>query len=282
MGYADIPLNIGTTMAAAIAIGIAVDDTMHFMLRYNSVLKTRRSKYAAMYETIHSEALPVFATSLALISGFLVFSFSEFEPVAQFGFLSALVILAALIADFIITPLAISATRLVSLWDMMSLTLRKEVVEKSDIFNGLKTWQIRKFILSSSIQYYRKGEVIFNEDDDSDTMFMVMRGKVGVTHHTELQAEEINEFFDPGDVFGEVSMFANIKRISEAVALDQTSLLVLSRDGIRNSTTYHPMISSKLFFNIATHISKRISALLHKEKLMQREVSDRKNNNETE
>jgi len=265
MGYADIPLNIGTTMAAAIAIGIAVDDTMHFMLRYNNVLKSKRSKYAAMYETIHSEALPVFATSLALISGFLVFALSEFEPVAQFGFLSALVIFAALIADFVITPLVISAVRLVSLWDMMSLTLRKEVVEKSALFSGLKTWQIRKFILSSSIQYYRKGEVVFHENDESDTMFMVMRGKVEVIHRTTLHTEEIKELFGPGDVFGDVSMFANIKRSTEALAIEQTSLLVLSRDGIRNSTNYHPVISSRLFFNIATHVSKRFSALLHKE-----------------
>jgi predicted RND superfamily exporter protein/CRP-like cAMP-binding protein len=280
MGYAGIPLNIGTTMAAAIAIGIAVDDTMHFMLRYNNVLKSKRSKYAAMYETIHSEALPVFATSLALISGFLVFSFSEFEPVAQFGFLSALVILTALIADFVITPLAISAIRLVSLWDMMSLSLRKEVVEKSDLFKGLKTWQIRKFILSSSIQYYRNGEVIFRENDDSETMYMVMRGRVAVNHRTSLRSEEIKEFFGPGDVFGDVSMFANIKRSTEAVSLDQTSLLVLSKDGIRNTTNYHPVISSRLFFNIATHVSKRFSALLHTQS--NGKVSDRTKSNETE
>ena len=42
MGYADIPLNIGTAMAAAIAIGIAVDDTMHFMLRYNQEIRSSK------------------------------------------------------------------------------------------------------------------------------------------------------------------------------------------------------------------------------------------------
>lgn len=265
MGYAGIPLNIGTTMAAAIAIGIAVDDTMHFMLRYNNELQSTRSKYAAMYETIHSEALPVFATSLALISGFLVFSLSSFEPVAQFGFLSALVIFAALIADFVITPLAISTLRLVSLWDMISLDLRKEVVEKSHIFQGLKPWQIRKFILSSSIQYYRKKQTIFNPGEESDTMFMVMRGRVEVIHHTSLRSEDVIEIFEPGDVFGDVSMFARTGRMSQAVALEQTSLLVLSKDGISNSTNYHPAISSRLFFNVATHVSRRFYALLHKD-----------------
>ena len=46
-------------MAAAIAIGLAVDDTMHFMLRYNQELKTSKSQSRAMQLTIYSEALPV-------------------------------------------------------------------------------------------------------------------------------------------------------------------------------------------------------------------------------
>ena len=48
MGYAGIPLNVGTAMTAAIAIGIAVDDTLHFMLRYNQELRTSKSQTLAM------------------------------------------------------------------------------------------------------------------------------------------------------------------------------------------------------------------------------------------
>ncbi|MCB1791863.1 MAG: MMPL family transporter, partial [Gammaproteobacteria bacterium] len=65
MGFADIPLNIGTTMAAAIAIGVAVDDTLHFMLRYNQELRTSKSHTLAMQNTIREEALPIVSTSLA-------------------------------------------------------------------------------------------------------------------------------------------------------------------------------------------------------------------------
>ncbi len=267
MGIAEIPLNIGTTMAAAIAIGIAVDDTMHFMLRYNNELKTKRSKYAAMYETIHSEALPVLATSLALISGFMVFAFSDFEPVAQFGYLSALVIFAALIADFVITPLAISTLRLVSLWDMISLTVRKEVIEKSGLFDGMKSWHIRKFILASAVHYFHKGQHIFDIGDDSDTMYMVMRGRVRVIHDSKLKIEGIEEYIGPGEVFGDISMFANTKRLSQAVATEKTSLLVLSRDAIMNTTYFHPIISARLFYNIASHVSHRFSTLVHTDEL---------------
>jgi predicted RND superfamily exporter protein len=99
MGYFGIPLNIGTTMAAAIAIGLAVDDTMHFLLRYNDELKSSRSQLVAMHATLHGEALPVIATSVALIAGFLVFTLSDFQPIVQFGILSAVVILSALVAD---------------------------------------------------------------------------------------------------------------------------------------------------------------------------------------
>ncbi len=104
MGYAGIPLNIGTTMAAAIAIGLAVDDTLHFMLRYNQELKSSRHQLTAIHATLSTEGLPVISTSLALIAGFLVFTLSAFQPIEDFGLLSALVIATALIADFVITP----------------------------------------------------------------------------------------------------------------------------------------------------------------------------------
>ena len=93
----DIPLNAGTSMVAAIALGICVDDTMHVMSRFHEELKHHASRQDALVAMVRAEAVPIFATSIALAAGFAVFATSSFEPVAHFGLLSALVILVALI-----------------------------------------------------------------------------------------------------------------------------------------------------------------------------------------
>lgn len=262
MGYMDIPLNIGTTMAAAIAIGIAVDDTMHFMLRYNDELKSRRSQKNAIYATLHSEALPVMATSIALIGGFLVFVLSDFEPIRQFGYLSAIVMLTAVVADFVITPLLIAAMRLITVWDMLSLTLRKEVVEKSELFKNMRPWQVRRFFLSSRVINYKSGDMIFQENDKSDAIYLVLRGQISIFHVAYEKSFVMEEVIEQGGVFGDIAMLAGGNRTSTAVARRQSSLLLLSRDGINNATHYHPVISARLFFNLAVHVSTRFNRVV--------------------
>ena len=258
MGYADIPLNIGTTMAAAIAIGIAVDDTMHFMLRYNQELKTTRHPSLAMYTTLHEEAMPVLSTSIALIAGFLVFSQSGFVPVAQFGILSALVIATAVIADFVITPLVISALRLVTLWDLLSSRLQQQVIPHSPLFRGMRPWQIRRFVLSSALIEYAPGEYVFRQDDESNELYVVMSGVVKVSMPGEADGGEmtVNEF-GSGEIFGDIAMLAGEHRKTDAVALTHTTVLVMSREAITSTTLFHPFISSRLFYNLAHDISRR-------------------------
>ncbi|MCB1728598.1 MAG: cyclic nucleotide-binding protein, partial [Gammaproteobacteria bacterium] len=113
--------------------------------------RTSKSQALAMQKTIYEEALPVVSTSVALTVGFLVFAQSDFTPVAQFGLLSALVISTALVADFVITPLAMSLLRLVTLWDLLSSRLRHQIIPRSPLFRGMRPWQIRKFVLSSTL-----------------------------------------------------------------------------------------------------------------------------------
>ncbi|MEJ2576738.1 MAG: MMPL family transporter, partial [Gammaproteobacteria bacterium] len=258
MGYAGIPLNIGTTMAAAIAIGIAVDDTMHFMLRYNQELKSSKSQARAMHMTIHEEALPVLSTSIALIAGFLVFSQSDFEPVAQFGLLSALVIGTALLADFVITPIAIAALRLVTLWDLLSSHLQQQVIPMSPLFRGMRAWQVRRFILSSAVLDFAPGDHVFRRDDDSNELYLVMQGVVEVSVPAEgVSAELVVDEFGAGEVFGDIAMLAEEPRRTNAVALTHTTLLVLTREAIASATLFHPFISSRLFYNLARDVSRR-------------------------
>jgi len=85
MGLLDIPLNTGTAMVAAIAIGIAVDDTIHIMSRYNKEMRILQSQNTAMEVCIRSEIKPVISTSLALALGFIVICFSSFVPVIYLG-----------------------------------------------------------------------------------------------------------------------------------------------------------------------------------------------------
>ena len=259
MGYAEIPLNIGTTMAAAIAIGIAVDDTMHFMLRYNQELKTTKHQSLAMYTTLHEEAMPVLSTSIALIAGFLIFSLSEFVPVAQFGILSALVIASALIADFVITPLVISALRLVTLWDLLSSRMQQQVIPKSPLFRGMRPWQIRRFVLSSTLIEYAPGDYVYHQHDESSELYLVMSGVVKVTvpgTDDSVSKMTVNEF-GSGEIFGDIAMLAGEQRKTNAVALTDTTVLVMSREAINSTTLFHPFISSRLFYNLSRDISRR-------------------------
>lgn len=266
MGYADIPLNIGTAMAAAIAIGIAVDDTLHFMLRYNQELRTSRSQGTAMQNTLYHEGLPVIATSFALILGFAVFALSDFVPVAQFGLLSALVIGTALLADFIVTPLAISALRLVTLWDLLSSRVRQHLIPNSPLFRDMRPWQIRKFVLSSTLLTFRPGEYVYRQSDPSNELYLVMQGVVEITvpRRDGQGADPVVDQFGPGEVFGDVALLAEEARKTNALALSDTTLLVLTRDAIHNVTLLHPFVGSKLFLNLARDVSCRWVAFIER------------------
>lgn len=275
MGYTGIPLNIGTTMAAAIAIGVAVDDTLHFMLRYNQQLQSAKSGFDAMHRTIHNEALPMISTSIALIAGFLVFTLSDFQPIVQFGQLSALVIATALLSDFILTPLLISSLRLVTLWDLMSMELRQQVIDKSELFDGMHPWQIRRFFLSSTIFKLKAGDDVFVVGDASNEMYLVVDGKIDVFILTKDKTRLFEEVFTRGDVFGDIALLANSPRRTNARASEDAMLLVLSREDINSSTRLRPIVSAKFFMNLSTLISKRLIYLMeNRRNLLDSEVKD--------
>jgi hypothetical protein len=217
-----------------------------------------------MQNTIYEEALPVVSTSVALTVGFLVFAQSGFAPVAQFGLLSALVMSTALLADFVITPLAISSLRLVTLWDLLSARVRQQVILNSPLFRDMRPWQIRKFVLSSTLLNFKAGETIYRQGDVSSALYLVMKGVVEITvprQDRQGKAPVVDQF-GSGKIFGDVALLANEPRKTNAVALSDTTLMVLSREAIANVTLFHPFIASRLFLNLARDVSCRWVAFI--------------------
>ena len=201
-----------------------------------------------------------------MIAGFMVFTLSTFVPIIQFGMLGALVIASALVADFIITPLAISSLRLVTIWDLMSVRLRKRVLSKSILFKGMRPWQIRQFILSGTVEEVDKGDYVFRRGEKSSDLFLLLTGKVEVClSGTDNSSCRSVEQFSPGDVFGDVALFANQPRKTDAVARMPSKLLVLSREGFESTTRHRPTISAHIFQNLTEDISRRMLNLVVKQ-----------------
>ena len=121
MGWLGIKLSMATSLIASIAIGLAVDDTIHYLHRYNLEFKKDLDKDRALRDTIKQVGKPIVITSLTISIGFLILMFSQFKPTAIFGFLMVITMAAALIGDLIILPSLMLRVELVTAWDLMKL-----------------------------------------------------------------------------------------------------------------------------------------------------------------
>ncbi len=105
MGWIGIPLSLGTFYVGVIALGIAVNDTIHLLLRYRQRLASGRSRELALRTALHEKCVPVMATGLALAGGSSVLALSELSNIRDSGILLAFAMLAASAADLLLTPL---------------------------------------------------------------------------------------------------------------------------------------------------------------------------------
>ncbi|MBL0716773.1 MAG: MMPL family transporter [Desulfosarcina sp.] len=102
MGITGRKLGMLNAMISAIIIGIAVDDTIHFFSHYRSVRRKTKDEEKALYITLEEVGRPMFFTSIALVTGFSVVSFSSMNNVADFGVLTSLAVFLSLLSDFFI------------------------------------------------------------------------------------------------------------------------------------------------------------------------------------
>ncbi|WP_269619724.1 efflux RND transporter permease subunit [Zhongshania sp. BJYM1] len=103
MGWCDIPLDFMTMTIAAIAMGIAVDDTIHYIHRYLLELKTNTAE-KAVERSHQSVGYALIYTSIIIAIGFALLGFSDFVPSVLFGLLTGLAIIIALVADMTLLP----------------------------------------------------------------------------------------------------------------------------------------------------------------------------------
>jgi len=104
MGWFQIPLDIMTITIAAIAMGIGIDDTIHYIHRFEAEFKKDNLYYFTMHRSNTSIGKALYFTTLVIVIGFSILTLSNLLPTIYFGLLTMLVMIAALISDLILLP----------------------------------------------------------------------------------------------------------------------------------------------------------------------------------
>lgn len=104
MGLVGIPLDIMTVTIAAISVGIAVDNTIHYMHRFCREFAKDQNYLATMYRCHGSIGKAMFYTSIIIIIGFSVLALSNFNPSINFGLLTGMAMFAALMGSLLLLP----------------------------------------------------------------------------------------------------------------------------------------------------------------------------------
>ena len=102
MGWAGIPLDTFTLMVGSIAIGLAVDDTIHFLHNFRRYYARSGDVPGAVRETLASTGQALLFTSLVLSSGFFLYMLASMNNLFYFGLLTGFTIIAAFLADLIL------------------------------------------------------------------------------------------------------------------------------------------------------------------------------------
>jgi uncharacterized protein len=104
MGWVGVPLKPSTVLVLSIALGIAIDITIRFLVNYKQDLTRGEDTETTVIRTIHSTGISIIYTSLVLIAGFAIFCFSGFGGTQALGWLTSLTLVMGTLTNLIFLP----------------------------------------------------------------------------------------------------------------------------------------------------------------------------------
>lgn len=103
-GWLELSLDIGSVMTASVALGIAVDDTLHFLTYYRRMIDAGRDRRQSVLEACRHCGRAMIHTTLICGPGMLMFALADFVPTARFAWMMLTLLAIALIGDLVVLP----------------------------------------------------------------------------------------------------------------------------------------------------------------------------------
>jgi predicted RND superfamily exporter protein len=259
LGLLDIPLNPTTSMVACIVLGIAVNDTIHYLARFNADARSTGNEKEAIKTAMVGVLRPITYATAALCLGFLAFTGGELSNQIQFGGLAAFTLFVAWIADMTLTPALGSRLRIVTLWDLARLDLGQSPQHTIPLLSGWSLRQSRIFALMSNLENLPAGTLVLKEGDLARDMYVILDGsvEVWVDRHGEVKGLTT---LARGAVMGEAGYFGQ-RRTANATAVTPVRLLRFDSQDLERLRVRYPWIAATIFRNLNRIQAERIARM---------------------
>ncbi len=249
LGLLGITLNTTTSLIACIALGIAVDDTIHFMVRFNTEARATGKEGTAVQRALASVIRPVTYTSIVVVLSFLVMTTSELRSQVQFGALAAFTVAVAWLLDLTLTPALSAGMRVVTLWDILKLDLGHEPQRSIPVFEDLSLRQARIFALLADISSYQAGAILMTEGEKAtDEFFVVIDGELQAWVDRDGHEIELSRM-TRGSTIGEAGLFGR-QRSASVRTLEPARLLRFTSGDLDVLRRRFPRIAALVYRNL--------------------------------
>ncbi|MDY6988178.1 MAG: MMPL family transporter [Thermodesulfobacteriota bacterium] len=247
MGWAGMHLTVATSLIASIAIGIAVDDTIHYMFRFNQQFHKDFSRRRANGRTIADVGKPIVFTSLAIGLGFSVFLFSSFVPTTVFGLLMLITMASALYGDLFLLPLIMQTTP----WLFGVIEKGIGLYRNVSLFRNLSHSEARSVVLAGTRAQFPPGTVVYRKGDLGNGLYLILEGAVRLGNAARGYGVHMATDLGRGQVFGVMGITGPVTRETSATTLGNTILLRIDEGALRHLEKHSPRIAFGLYSNLA-------------------------------
>lgn len=254
LGLLGIPLNVTTALVACSVLGIAVDDSIHFLTRFNEAARARADETAGIQEALRHTLRPITVTTAALVAGLLALAMSDLRNIVEFGVLAAFTLAFTWLLDVTFTPALCGKLRFVTLWDSLTVDLGAAPNETIPLFADMSKRQARIAAMLASERWVKAGDRLLSHGDPGGSLFVVLDGELEINFDSEHPITSIGR----GALVGESSAFGG-RRNANVDARTEVRLLRWTSKDLDRIQSRHPRVAVPLLRNLARSMAERWS-----------------------
>jgi CRP/FNR family cyclic AMP-dependent transcriptional regulator len=129
------------------------------------------------------------------------------------------------------------------------------------LFDGIPPAAVASVAGGSTIRHLRRHDILFEEGDSASELFLVQAGRIAIANKSADGRESVVALMEPGDLFGEISLFDGLGRSAAARALEESTVLAVRYEDVRRMFDEDPTLLWRVVELLATRLRTTDEAL---------------------